>query len=238
MGVKAGRVAVFLAALGLLLGAPATPAAADDFLVASDPEPHEELDSPPGWVTLVFQTQADADLAKIVVQNSAGQDVSTGSPIAEGTNVTTQLMAPLPRDTYTVTYRTSDDANGRRGGAFQFSYGPGTWTEVDDTWIGEEEEPSVIATPPPPAPEPSETPEPEPTATETAAPTTEPTTTEPTESPTAAPAPTETANPAGWLIGIGAGLVAVAAGAVAVVTRRRVGSGSDAGTPPAGDPQA
>lgn len=160
--MRAGRLAAAVAALALFL-VPSTGVAwaADDYLLTSDPAPHDQLEDVPGWVTLVFKTASDAKLAKIVVQNSQGQDVTTGPLIVEGTNVTAQLMDGLKQDTFTVTYRTSDAKDGPRGGAFQFSYGPGHWTNVDDTWIGASEEPSQIKSPPPPAPDPtySDTPE-------------------------------------------------------------------------------
>lgn len=160
--MRAGRLAAVVAAVALFLVPSAGVAwAADDYLLTSDPAPHDQLEDVPGWVTLVFKTASDAKLAKIVVQNSQGQDVTTGPLIVEGTNVTAQLMDGLSQDTFTVTYRTSDAKDGPRGGAFQFSYGPGHWTNVDDTWIGAGEEPPQIKTPPPPAPDPtySETPE-------------------------------------------------------------------------------
>lgn len=243
------RMVAALAAT-LLLWAPATTAqAADDYLVLSTPEAHEELDSAPGWVTLVFKTEASATYAAIVVHNSAGENVATGPLIPEGTNVTTQLIDNLPRDTYTVIYRTEDADGEPRGGAFQFAYGPGTWTEVDDSWVGSEEQPPEIDDP---GPAPSVTAEPEETVDpgETTSP--EPSTTEPTtESPTQAPVetptatqppggnelPGETQNPTGWLVAIGAGLAAVAVGALVVARRRstdqpRHAAGSDDSDPP------
>lgn len=225
------RIAGLLSAFALLFLAPATPASAvDDFLVTSDPAPHDELDQVPGWVTLVFETAADAELARIVVMNSAGQDVTTGTLIVEGTNVTTQLMGGLQKDTYTVVYRTSDPQNDPRGGAYQFSYGPGAWTEVDDTWIGASEEPSVIASPPPAAPEPEYTPEPE--ETEASSDPSESSESEPESSEAETPEaetpeaelPDEQPSNAPLWFGIGGALL-VAAGGVYAFERRRAGKG-------------
>ena len=230
MGFRA--ILAGLAAL-LLLGWFAPPAqAADDYLEFSDPERHAELDRRPGWVTLVFASDAGASYAAIVVQNQAGENVTIGGPIVEGTNVTTQLVDGLPRGTYTVIYRTEGEDGRPRGGAFQFAYGPGQWTEVNEVWIGEEEQPPEIDDPgPPPSslePVESETPtvsvEPDPSVSET--PSETPTAAEsPSPSPSETPAPVPPAQPGppiGWIVGIGTGLVAIAVGAF-VVARRRTG---------------
>lgn len=227
------RFRAILAGLGavLLLGVLAPPAqAADDYLVLSTPARHAELDRPPGWVTLVFAADAGASYAAIVVQNAAGQNMTIGGPIVEGNNVTIQLVDGLPRGTYTVTYRTEATDGGPRGGAFQFAYGPGTWTDVNEVWIGEEQQPPEIDDPgpPPSSLDPVETPttEPEPDPS--------PTISEPTTEPSAAsPSPSETpaaelpgepeSNPTGWIVGIGAALAAIAAGAVVVARRRGTG---------------
>lgn len=209
----------------LLLGWFASPAqAADDFLVHSDPEPHAELEQRPGWVTLVFASDAGASYAAIVVQNQAGENLAVGGPIVEGTNVTTQLVDGLPKGTYTVIYRTEGEDGRPRGGAFQFAYGPGQWSEVKEVWIGEEEQPPEIDDPgPPPSslePVESETPTVEPTPSAT-----------PSESPSASPTPTSSASftpvtpsgpvdPTGWIVGIGAAVVVTGIAAVAVSRRR------------------
>lgn len=191
----------------LLMGVP--PAHADDdYLEFSDPAPHQELERVPGWVTLVFKTEATATLAKILVQDSAGRSVTTGPLIVEGSNVTTQLQSGLPKGTYAVYYRTADESGQPRGGAYQFSYGPGRWTTLDvDTWIGQTAEPTVIADPDPTAsanptvqsspasgPE-TYTPQPSPDQTGT---------------PAATPAPQVIGGVSGWIWVIG--IVAVVAG--------------------------
>lgn len=221
-----------LAGLGtaLMLGAIVPPAqAADDYLVLSTPERHAELDRRPGWVTLVFASDAGASYAAIVVQNAAGENVTVGPPIVEGDNVTIQLVDGLPRGTYTVFYRTEDADGGPRGGAFQFAYGPGSWTDIDEVWIGEDEQPPEIDDPgPPPSsldpdetptaePEPSLSPSPTQSAVET--PVTSPS---PSESPTAE-LPGEDTNPTGWIVAIGAGLAALVVGGIVVVRRRGAG---------------
>ncbi|CAL8968931.1 hypothetical protein PROP_00414 [Propionicimonas sp. T2.31MG-18] len=150
------------AALMMALAVPTPAAAVDDYLVASEPAARQELKAEPGWVTLAFRTKANAKLAKILVLDADGRNVTSGALIVEGTNVTTQLAFDLPKGTYTVMYRTSG-ADGRvRGGSFQFAYGKGTWSQSQkEVWIGEEEQPPVLANPDPNA-----------TSTPTATPTT------------------------------------------------------------------
>ena len=234
--MRVRRIVIAIAsALALAAGITPPPVwAADDYLVVADPGPRQELTQEPGWVTLVFKTEASATYAAIVVHNSAGENVATGALIVEGTNVTTQLLGDLPEGTYTVIYRTEDENGEPRGGAYQFSYGPGTWTDVDDEWIGEEEQPPEIDSPGPPAsPIQTETPTPAPTPTPTPEPTDSQTATP--ASPTAEPSPSQGPAPissepnlAGWLVGAAAVLVAGAAAGVAVSRRRRGGP-----TPPA-----
>lgn len=125
------------------------PAHADGVLIASEPRPHEELTSAPGWVVLAFDQQVDRSLAKLIVLSSTGKNVTTGTLIVEGTNVTTQLVDGLPRDTYTVLYRINSGASSVQGGSFQFSYGPGTWSAVVEPWKGAAHEPPIMKNPDP-----------------------------------------------------------------------------------------
>jgi methionine-rich copper-binding protein CopC len=197
-------------------------AAAEELLVASDPYKHQELSDPPSGVVLAFDRAVDAAAAQIVVTNSAGRNVNVNSLIVEGTNVTAQVRPNLPKGTYTVHYQVNRKDGQVEGGAFQFSYGKGEWTKLaDERWSGNSAQPTVIASS-----------EPEP-VTETPIASATPSA---TESATASvPAPTETAtsagptpvsggaDPAPWLWGAAAIVLAAAAGVVAwrrSVTRR------------------
>ncbi len=204
--------------------------AADDYLVGSDPQPRQELSEVPGWVTLAFRTKASAKLAKILVFDAGGRNVTTGALIVEGTNVTSQLYFDLPKGTYSVYYRTSDASGKPRGGAFQFAYGKGNWTPLDkEVWVGEEEQPPVLANPDPNATEPAKPGESTPATPSTSASPSEPAATpQPSDSPTAtAPAEQPAASDnsaAGWLVAGGivvAGLIGW--GAVLMVRRNRAG---------------
>lgn len=211
------------AALLMTVAAVPTPAAAvDDYLVLSSPQRHAETDLKPGWVTLVFRTKANAELAKILVLDSAGRNVTTGALIVEDTNVTTQLDFDLPKGTYTVLYRTSGEDGRVRGGSFQFAYGKGKWTnEQKEVWIGEAEEPPVLSNPDPNATG-TPTVAPTPTVTPSESATSRPVET-PSGVPTASPPPVSGGNTAaiGWVIGGGVLLVAAAGTGLWYARRRR-----------------
>lgn len=133
-----------LACAGVLLGA--LPARADaGGLVTSNPGGRDELDDAPGAVTLVFEGTVDDSVAKVLVLDAKGANVTAGPLIVEATNVTTQLEDGLPKGTYTVHYRVDGKRGEPRGGAFQFSYGGGRFTDLPDaSWSGTANEPAVL----------------------------------------------------------------------------------------------
>jgi len=140
-------ISVVTAGLGSLLAA--TPARADG-LVASEPGVRQELDQAPGWVTLAFDTEVDPSVAKVLVQDADGTNITTGSLIVEGTNVTTQLQDGLEPGTYTVSYRINGPDGEPAGGAYQFAYRAGDFRDPPDpTWTGRAEEPEAMSDPDP-----------------------------------------------------------------------------------------
>jgi methionine-rich copper-binding protein CopC len=212
-----------LVGLMITLGIPLQAAHAAGVIVVSDPEEHAELTRAPGWVSMVFTTEVDPELAKLVVLNSAGENVTVDAIIVEGTQITTQLRSGLPKGTYTVLYRVGDSKGEPVGGSYQFAYGKGDWSpDAKSTWKGEANQPPVIADP-----------NPNPTGVATGAPTTSATpSVEPTASSTdtAAPQPTGTATPAPapatggsdlWLWGgLLVAILVVAAGSFLLIRRR------------------
>lgn len=212
-----------LVGLMITLGAPLQVAQAAGVIVVSDPEEHAELTRAPGWVSVVFTAEVDPDLAKLVVLNSAGENVTVDAIIVEGTQITTQLRSGLTKGTYTVLYRVSDAKGEPVGGSYQFAYGKGDWSpDAKSTWKGEANQPPVIADPNPNptgvasgVPTVSATPSVEPTvsSTETAAP-------QPTSTATTAPTPT-TGGSNLWLWGgLVVAILVVAAGAFLLIRRR------------------
>ena len=234
-------IGALVAGLLLVLAvAPATARADDDYLIGSDPQPHQELIDTPGWVTLAFKSKASAKLAKIIVLDAKGANVTTGALIVEGTNVTTQLAFDLPKGTYSVYYRTSAADGQPRGGAFQFAYGKGEWTPLDkEVWVGQAEEPPIMSNPDPNASVPgvpTESASAAPSESSSAQPSGSPGSTETTAAgPGAQPTDAGSA-PTGWLIAAGAvaaGLLAWAA--VLFVRRRNDPAGGASGDSTGGD---
>lgn len=173
----------------------------------------------------MLNRDVDPGLAKIVVRNSAGKNVTQGTIQIEGTNMVMPLAFDLPKDTYTVWWRGNRADGEAVGGAWQFSYGKGNWTDVpNSSWSGNANEPGEMASTDPNGEPTTAAPTSE-TPTASASPTSASPTTDVTPTPTA---PASTGAPAtggdggnGWLIG-GVVAVVVAAGAgTAVVLRKR-----------------
>lgn len=114
--------------------------------IASEPRDRQKVSQPPGAVTLAFTRQVDASVAKVVVIGPNGENVTSGPLIVEGTNVTSQLRGDLDRGTYTVHFRVDGRNGDPEGGAFQFAYGSGSFTDLPDrSWSGEDDEPAVLS---------------------------------------------------------------------------------------------
>ena len=136
---------VLLLAVPLVAGPAPLGHAADNALVVTVPGIREQVDRPPGFVTLAFAAPVDPSLAKILVQDATGANVTTGELVVEGTNLSSQLQEGLQPGTYTVSYRVADSEGNPQGGTFQFSYGPGSFTDAADRrWSGETAEPEVL----------------------------------------------------------------------------------------------
>ena len=224
-----GILAALLLALSSLVSAPL--AAASDALMASDPAPREELSAAPGGVTLAFDREIAPGTAKVLVLNPDGRNVVVGDLDYFGSSIALLLADKLPKGTYTVRYRIAGAKGQPEGGSFQFSIGPGKWTQPlpDESWSGIDQLPPDLA-------EPGELPEatPSPDATGSESPPVEFET--PTATPSEAPSPTPSESPAPteppttppaeggdwwpWAIG-GAILVAIGADAWLAARKRK-----------------
>jgi methionine-rich copper-binding protein CopC len=167
--------------VALLLSPAGIAAGADD--IVCEPKIHQELEYPPGSVTVAFEHIVDASTAKLLVTNSKGQDVTRGPLYVDWTQIQVDLLLDLPKDTYTVEYRVNDTDGVPMGGAYQFSYGKGKWKTVEGYWRGEAEVPDSM-----------ENLEPH-TGTSGAATVTPTATAEPTEQPTVEPTPEVSVTP-------------------------------------------
>ncbi|HET9649827.1 MAG TPA: copper resistance CopC family protein [Microlunatus sp.] len=141
--LRLGLAALLFAGVSALVALPVPAQAAT--LVVSEPRSRQTLDEAPGWVTIAFSSDIDSAVAKLIVQGPDGDNVTTGSLIVEGTNVTTQLRDDLPQGTYTVHYRVNAAKGDVQGGAFQFAYGRGSFTTpADQKWSGSDNEPAIL----------------------------------------------------------------------------------------------
>ena len=114
--------------------------------IAAEPRDRQKVSEAPGAVTLAFSREVDPSVAKVVVLGPDGENVTSGTLIVEGTNVTTQLREGLDKGTYTVHYRIDGRNGDPEGGAYQFAYGSGSFTDLPDrSWSGEDKEPAVLA---------------------------------------------------------------------------------------------
>ncbi len=133
--------------------------------VAAVPRDRQKVSDAPGAVTLAFSRDVDPSVAKMIVVGPDGKNVTSGPLIVEGTNVTSRLADGLPKGTYTVHYRIDGRNGDPEGGAYQFSYGSGSFTDLPDkSWSGEDKEPAVLSGTNPNG---SEAPDPPSTATNT-----------------------------------------------------------------------
>lgn len=179
----------------------AAPASASTRLKVSNPANHEELSEKPGWVSLAFDGTVKRSLLKVLVLDSRGRNVVVGDLIYQGSAVLVQLNNDLPKGTYTVKYQVDRKDGQPEGGAYQFAYGKGTWSNVVASWSGTAQQPPEMANPDPMATGPVETPTTTPPVVEvTDEPT--PSETQPSDSPTAQPSvsattPTQSAAPSG-----------------------------------------
>lgn len=145
-----------LVVAGWVVAVPAASAAGA--LVASTPGPKQELDAPPAGVSLAFDRVVKRDVVKVLVLNSAGANVVVGDLVYSGSSVTVQLNNNLPKGTYTVKYQINRKDGQPEGGAYQFAYGKGKWTNIVTSWSGTAEQPPEMANPDPLATGPVETP--------------------------------------------------------------------------------
>lgn len=156
---------VVILAATILTGLWSPAASAAGELIASEPRNREVVADPPGWVTLAFDRDVDPGLAKMLVTDASGRNVTTGTLIVEGSNMTSQLQDGLPEGTYTVHYRIGRGDGEPQGGAYQFAYGRGSFaTPPDARWSGAGDEPALMRDTDPNA----ATPRPEPSVTSSA----------------------------------------------------------------------
>lgn len=115
--VPAWTAALVLAAGALAL---ASPAAAHDALVGTDPADGAVLDEAPTQVVLTFAAEQAGVGAEVVVTGPDGTSWSDGAPAVSGRTVTQPLTGGMPDGAYTVAWRSVAGDGHPVTGAFTF----------------------------------------------------------------------------------------------------------------------
>ena len=113
----------------------ALPAQAADDVAGSIPRPRAELTTQPSEVRLAFTMALSA--GDVTVTSASGRNVVGSNAFVEINNISVALQNPVPRGTYTVRYRVTAEQGGRNyGGSYQFSVGPGQFTQQPEQLFG------------------------------------------------------------------------------------------------------
>ncbi len=109
-------------ALLLLLGMLVVPPAqAHDYLVSSSPDQGATIDSPPGQVSLEFNTSIGQQFAQVAVVGPDGATYQQRDPVVDGATVT-QAVAPIPAgESVTISYRVVSSDGHPIGGTVAFT---------------------------------------------------------------------------------------------------------------------
>jgi len=99
----------------------ATPAAAHDAIISSDPADGTELTSSPAQITLTFNNDLSTLGGQIQVADAAGVTVASGEPAVTGPTATLPLPEPLANGSYSVTWRAVSSDTHPIEGTFTFS---------------------------------------------------------------------------------------------------------------------
>lgn len=111
-------------AVALVVGLPATPAAAHAELISSEPASGEVLDSPPPQVALHFTEGVQIDDDAVTVFDSGGDELDLGDPIQSDGGATVTVDLPEIGDgAYVVTWRVTSSDSHPIHGAFTFRVG-------------------------------------------------------------------------------------------------------------------
>lgn len=112
------------AALLMVSLAAASPAAAHDQLVASDPAADSTVETMPAELTLTYSAElidAGADGTVVEVLSPTGADVATGAPALNGAVVTVPLAEAAEAGAYTVNWRVVSSDGHPIDGTFAFT---------------------------------------------------------------------------------------------------------------------
>lgn len=157
-------LAALLAATGASTVLMATPAAAHDAIISSDPAADAELAVTPTQITLTFNNDLSTLGGQVVVTDSTGATVASGAPAVAGPTATLPLADPLANGAYSVAWRVVSSDSHPIEGAFAFTVAdpanqpatpaapePDATTAASDDTATTEETPTPIKATEPPA---------------------------------------------------------------------------------------
>lgn len=110
-----------LAATGASTVLMATPAAAHDAIISSDPAADAELTTAPTQITLTFNNDLSTLGGQVVVTDSTGATVASGAPTVAGPTATLPLADPLANGAYSVAWRAVSSDSHPIEGTFAFT---------------------------------------------------------------------------------------------------------------------
>lgn len=124
----AARAALLLVFLAVVVGAMlagASPAAAHDELVGSDPEAGATVDALPTQIVLTYSGDLidEGDATEVVVTDADGNDLGSGDPVIDGRLVTKQLAGGDVLGTVVVQWRVVSSDGHPIAGEFVFGVG-------------------------------------------------------------------------------------------------------------------
>lgn len=131
------RLLALLVALCGLAAVSVAPASAHDRLLGSDPADGAVLDHSPTQITLTFSDEIEALGSQVVVVDTLGNELASGTPTIDGTSATLPL-GMLTNSGYTVTWRVVSSDGHPIDGTFGFT--------VDDPTVGPTPEPTPAPT--------------------------------------------------------------------------------------------
>ena len=99
----------------------ATPAAAHDAIISSDPVDGAELTTSPTQITLTFNNDLSTLGGQILVTDADGTTVASGDPAVTGPAAVLELGDPLANGTYTVNWRAVSSDSHPIEGTFTFT---------------------------------------------------------------------------------------------------------------------
>jgi len=139
-------LAAFATGAVLGVGVPGAASARNE-PISTHPALDSRVDVQPDAVTMAF-TKPVGDPVYLVVEDSKGAQVVTGTPRVVSTSVSIRLAGDLPDGVYTVRYRVEGD-NGPEGGSYQFGIGgAGSFSITGiEQWGGFKEIPEPLALP-------------------------------------------------------------------------------------------